>query len=132
MITKQIKATRCPDRRDAEECGDLPTDILCLYDFKASVGMSLLKVGSSAAHVGRKSAIEHRYLEKRKLGGKKTLLPPKDVRLDNIGHWPTTGPKGPRCKNPDCDAKPVTMCQKCEVHLCIVAKNCFKVFHNVN
>ena len=58
-------------RRDAEECGDLPTDILCLYDFKASVGMSLLKVGSSAAHVGRKSAIEHRYLEKRKLGGKK-------------------------------------------------------------
>ena len=47
-------------RRDAEECGDLPKDTLCLSDFEASVGISILKFGSSAAHVGRKSAIEHK------------------------------------------------------------------------
>ena len=49
---------------DAEQCGDLPKDLSSLYDFKPSLVMSALKVGSSAAHVGRKSAIEHSYLEK--------------------------------------------------------------------
>ena len=63
-------------RRD-EECGELAENIFCLYHFKASVGMSLLKAGSSVAHVGRKSAIEHRYFEKRKLGGKRNTTTAK-------------------------------------------------------
>ena len=119
-------------RRDAEICKEEQKDILSLYDFKASVSQSLLKVGTCKSQVGRKSAIEHEYLVKQKCGGRKTVLPPQDVRLDNVGHWPTATVKGPRCKNPNCDAKPVTKCEKCDVHLCIVAKDCFKVFHNVN
>ena len=119
-------------RRYAEVCDELHKEVLSLYEFKAAVGKSLLNVGTSASHVGRKSAIEHRYLEKRKRGGKRTVLPTQDVRLDNVGHWPITALKGPRCKNPDCDSKPVTMCKKCQVYLGIVAKNCFLLFHNVN
>ena len=47
----------------------------------------LLKVGSSFAHVGRKSAIEHKYLEKRKLGGKKTLS--HSQKIFNLTIWDT-------------------------------------------
>ena len=92
---------------------------------------ALLEVGTTSGHVGR-SAIDLAYLVKRRCGGRKIFIPAQEVRLDNIGHWPIAAAKGPRCKNLDCDAKPVTMFEKCDVHLCIIARNCFKTFHGGN
>ena len=119
-------------RRNSEACKVPAKEVLSLYDFKARVGQALLKVGTTSGHVGKRSAIDHAYLVKRRSGGRKPIIPPQEVRLDNIGHWQIAAAKGPRCKNPDCDAKPVTMCEKCNVHLCIIARNCFKTFHGVN
>ena len=65
---------------------------------------------------------------KKKRGGPKTIMPFKEVRLDVIGHIPTTAKRGPRCKYPACDARPVTMCKKCNVYLCVTQKT-FQDFH---
>ena len=44
------------------------------FEFKAATaGKSLLKVGISASHVGRKSTTEHWYLKKEMVGGNKTI-----------------------------------------------------------
>ena len=94
--------------RNSEACKVPAKEILSLYDFKARVGQALLKVGTTSGHVGI-GDIDHAYLVKRRCGGRKTIIPPQEVRLDNIGHWPIAAAKGPRCKNPDYDAKPLTM-----------------------
>ena len=71
--------------RNSEACKVPAKEILSLYDFKARVGPALLKVGTTSGHVGI-SDIDHAYLVKHRCGGRKTIIPPQEVRLDNIGH----------------------------------------------
>lgn len=53
----------------------------------------------------------------------------QETRYNNTGHLPTSGEKQ-RCKMENCDRKTHVMCQKCNIHLCIVvySKNCFAIF----
>ena len=115
-------------RRDCDDVHEPERERMSLHDFKADVATSLMQTNVTRKHFGRKSLIEEELKKKR---GPITNAPPQAVRTDNIGHWPGLGPRGPRCKVPSCDAKPLTMCTKCNVYLCINAKNCFVTFHNV-
>ena len=105
ILKIMVKNVWAKHRRDAEKCGILPKDILS-HGFKASVCLSPLKVGSSPAHVGRKSAIEQRQLEKRKLGANKTLLSPKMIDLTIWNTDLLLGQKDPFVKTQTAIPKP--------------------------
>ncbi len=126
-----IIATNCwlQYRRDAENVLE-KKNILSLYDFKASLAESLCREGTTSGHTKRASLEIH--MSRTSRPGPRAKLPSADIRLDNLGHWPISigsGNRGAICKMTGCSAKPVTKCEKCDVHLCIVSKNCFKVFH---
>lgn len=61
-------------------------------------------------------------------------MPTKDVRLDQIGHWPKYGSREDgrvRCKFPGCKGITQNKCTKCNVNLCYTKdKNCFFNYHN--
>ncbi|KAL0852114.1 hypothetical protein ABMA28_000354 [Loxostege sticticalis] len=59
------------------------------------------------------------------------VAPVKDVRLDQVAHWPVFCDKSNRCKMPKCTGFTQTMCEKCNVSLCYNKRNnCFKDYHN--
>jgi hypothetical protein len=59
-----------------------------------------------------------------------SYIPPKDVRLDFVGHFPQWSDKKARCKLPNCKSKTYVNCVKCETHLCFRREsNCFSKFH---
>ena len=43
--------------------------------------------------------------------------------------YASTIKRGPQCKYPACDARPVKMCKKWNVYLCVTQKTCFQDFH---
>lgn len=56
--------------------------------------------------------------------------PPKNVRMDNVGHWTKYDTARQRCKMPLCKGITHFKCEKCGVHLCLTKdKNCFYNFH---
>lgn len=58
--------------------------------------------------------------------------PVKEVRLDGYNHMPIIDGKncGSRCKKPGCKGKTHTLCNKCNVHLCLSKiNNCFLDYH---
>lgn len=68
-----------------------------------------------------------------KFTGRKTYLPPDDVRYDGVGHFanflPRTGKK--RCKFPGCTSETQIECRKCNLNLCFsLQKDCFHKFHH--
>ena len=124
-----IVATNCwiQYRRDSE--AQPKSEILDLYSFKANLADSLCRQ-NKVARVPRSGPPP-----KRPRPGRKSGLPPSDIRLDQLGHWPIgvgSEHRGQNCKLPGCKAKPVTKCEKCNVTLCISAKNCFKIFHTLD
>ena len=128
-----IIATNCwaQYRRDAEREGDGKKDTMSLYVFKSLLAESLCK--TKASRPGRRASLDEIPI-KRPRPGPKSTLPMADIRLDRTGHWPIgigSSMRGGNCKMPGCKSKPVTKCEKCDVHLCVAAKNCFKVFHTV-
>ena len=124
-----IVATNCwiQYRRDSE--AQPKSEVLDLYRFKANLADSLCRQ-NKVARVPRSGAPP-----KRPRPGRKSGLPPSDIRLDQLGHWPIgvgSEHRGQNCKLPGCKAKPVTKCEKCNVTSCISAKNCFKIFHTLD
>ena len=118
-------------RRDCELDNVPVKDRLSLFAFKSQLASSLMRVNVSSRGVGRRSTVDQQIAAKRKRGGRRTPTPAPDIRTDNVGHWPVASERGPRCKLPTCEARPVTKCEKCDVFLCITAKNCLKQFHGV-
>ena len=98
-----------------------------MYEFKAQLANTLTKCG---VHFPKKEKgrprVKKLHDEKSKRGGPKTF---KEVRIQDFGHIPITANRGPLCKYPGCDARPVTMCKKCNVYLCGSKKHCFQDFH---
>lgn len=107
---------------------------LPLSKFRTQLAESLCRVGQkSATKRGRPSltGIEQ-MLHSKKSKGPTQHCPVKEVRLDQIAHWPIWADKQMRCKFPGCKGYTQTMCQKCGVALCYTKKvNCFKAFHEV-
>ncbi|KAH9635094.1 hypothetical protein HF086_000815 [Spodoptera exigua] len=77
----------------------------------------------------RTSDVEALIQDKKKKGPCQ-YIPPKDVRLDQLGHWPAWTVKRLRCKYPGCTGTAQTECEKCGIALCFNKNNnCFKSFH---
>jgi hypothetical protein len=61
----------------------------------------------------------------------KEIRPIDDIRYDNVSHWPTISENQGRCKRELCTQISKTVCEKCNVHLCLTKNNnCFKDFHS--
>lgn len=68
-------------------------------------------------------------LQAKKRRGPVQHVPPKDIRMDNVGHWPDDCLRS-RCKLPNCKGYTQTKFEKCGVALCLTkSKHCFKEFH---
>lgn len=103
-----------------------------LYEFKVKLANSLMLAGKTVTRErGRPSIpVENAFRKKKSLGRATKSIPEKDVRKDNIGHFPASSGKRAKCKLPGCNGKIQMYCIKCKVHLCCDTKrNCFLSFH---
>lgn len=121
-------------RRDCMFFGVSNKNQLPLFSFKASIAEALCKENKGnnlSKKRGRPSSGVDSQFEKKKKAGHATMpIPQKNVRMDQVGHWPIISEKRGRCKLPNCKGSPSVMCKKCNVHLCIEKKrNCFVQFH---
>lgn len=117
-------------RRDARARKLKEKDQMDLLDFTLSVAEALAKAGVVAKPQkrGRPSASPLQPAQKIRCYAAR---PVEDVRYDQMAHWPShDGNREQRCMLEGCKQKTRTMCDKCQVHLCLCkARNCFKAFH---
>lgn len=105
--------------------------LLCLADFRVKLGETLCKLGSVSRQVGRPSTeISKRIALKRKHHSS-CPIPPKEVRLDKLDHFPMWVSKRVQCKSPKCKGFTYVRCSKCQINLCFNKdRNCYRQFHN--
>lgn len=118
-------------RRIGKTKGNSYMEKLTFFDFRMEVAKCLCKVGqSNNIKRGRPSSgtIEEMVAAK-KTKGPTRYVPPRDIRLDQVGHWMVWATRN-RCKFPGCSGYSQTSCEKCGLNLCFNKKNnCFKKFH---
>lgn len=105
---------------------------ITFFEFRKQVALCLMKVGQrNPVKRGRPSqATVEELMTLKKKSGPAQHAPPKDVRLDQIGHWIIWTDVRARCKFPGCKGYAQTSCEKCGVHLCCNKNNnCFKSYH---
>ncbi|XP_046662925.1 piggyBac transposable element-derived protein 2-like [Homalodisca vitripennis] len=101
---------------------------LKLAMFRLQLAQSLCKFGMTTTPTrGRPSLASKKPKKAVACSG-----PPKEVRLDNIGHWPDHTEKKQRCKMEQCKGFTVIKCVKCTVPLCLnKTNNCFVKYHTL-
>ena len=96
--------------------------------FRIELAQTLCQIGQEARKRGRPSSLD--AIENKRLHVKGSSLPPKDVRLDPVNHWPIWNEKRTTCKSPGCKGYTFVSCEKCKVNLCLnKINNCFTSFH---
>lgn len=115
-------------RRAAKENGKTKTKNAA--DFRLELADTLCNLDKTTGlKRGRKSDVQ-KDIDSKCKKSRSQCLPTKDVRTDEIGHWPVLSDKRMRCKMPKCPGFTFTMCEKCDISLCLNKnKNCFKSFH---
>lgn len=101
------------------------------FQFRIEVAKCLCLVGQSTnVKRGRpSSSTVQDMIAIKKTKGPTQHVPPRDVRLDQVGHWMIWGTRN-RCKFPYCTGYSQTLCEKCGLNLCCnKINNCFKKFH---
>lgn len=105
---------------------------MSLLQFSLEISHGLMKVGKSSQKrsLGRPSNAKNSGERCEKRGRKPVAaLPTRDVRHDNIHHWPEHSEKKSRCRLCKTGYSRI-YCDKCNVHLCLnKTNNCFKDFH---
>lgn len=105
--------------------------MLTLHEFIVDVSKVLVKSGTQSIRKGRPRSTGGCETPENVPKRVRVVMPPSDVRFDNVGHIPkylTTGK--PRCKMPNCTSRTTVYCIKCEVELCYQStKNCFLEYH---
>ena len=110
------------------------SSVLSLCNYRLELAEVLAKVNNSfelCNKRGRPSTSNSVEMEiqAKKRRGPAQHIPPKDIRTDNVGHWPGNCVRS-RCKMPGCKGYTQNRCEKCGVALCLTTtKNCFKNFH---
>ncbi len=108
----------------------VPASKMKLKDFRATVAETLCNLESPVKR-GRPSSTEvEKQLTAKKKRGNVAHLPPREVRQDNVLHWPIYTDDRQRCKLPGCQLLSYVVCEKCGIALCF-KKNaqCFTIFH---
>lgn len=100
-----------------------------LPNFRAQVAQVLCTLKNVTKGAGRPRAAPQN-----KGHGKKTFLPPVEIRFDGVEHFPEFLPRNggkKTCKNPGCASETQVMCRKCKINLCFSQqKDCFFDFHH--
>lgn len=94
-----------------------------LADFRGEIADCLCRVGNTRSQTrGRPSlsSVKIRYKKKLRTA---VQMPSRDIRTDNIGHWPLYITDRNRCKHPNCKKLTYVKYEKCK------DSNCFKDFH---
>nr|AGK25051.1 transposase [Chilo suppressalis] len=109
-----------------------PKNLMDLAEFRADLAEALCKYGIHKENKrGRPSSSIEEAIAKKKKNSIMPAMPPKDVRLDKVGHEPITTYTRRRCQYPQCKLLSSIKCSKCDVILCFKKKcNCFVLFHN--
>ncbi|XP_026745537.1 piggyBac transposable element-derived protein 3-like isoform X1 [Trichoplusia ni] len=109
-----------------------PKKLKNLSEFRSELADVLCTYGTTTQPTrGRpsNSSITETIEAKRKKGCQ--VLPPSDVRLDNLGHSQIKTDQRMRCKRPGCKLQSFVKCTKCSVFLCAKKGNdCFNLFHS--
>ena len=109
-------------RRQMKDCNE--NVCLTLHQLKSSLAEVLVKGNKKRA--GRSSINCHPSPHRRPGPQPKSVS--FDLRTDGIEHWSNIL-KQAKCRNGNCQSRPVTGCEKCGVNLCIKSQNCFKEFN---
>ena len=105
---------------------------MTFFEFRKELSFCLMKVGQKNTIKRDRPSISmlEEMMEAKKKSKLSQFAPPKEVRLDQVGHWITWTDGRVRCKLPKCKGYAQTLCEKCGVHLCCNKKNnCFKTYH---
>ncbi|CAG5020284.1 unnamed protein product [Parnassius apollo] len=105
-------------------------NILNLGEFRNELAYVLCNSGTNENKRGRpsSSSLEQELQAKKKRLQSKPI-PPLDIRMDGLGHWPDVG-VSLRCKYPHCTGYTTISCAKCGINLCLNKNNnCFTKFH---
>ncbi|CAK1580646.1 unnamed protein product [Parnassius mnemosyne] len=105
-------------------------NILNLGEFRNDLAYVLCNSGTNENKRGRpsSSSLEQELQAKKKRLQSKPI-PPLDIRMDGLGHWPDVG-VSLRCKYPHCTGYTTISCAKCGINLCLNKNNnCFTRFH---
>ncbi|CAK1593285.1 unnamed protein product [Parnassius mnemosyne] len=107
--------------------------IMTLADFRSELAETLCKY-SPANNRGRPSTSAIREDQpplKMRKGKPCQVLPPLEVRFDQMDHNIMRTETRGRCMMPSCNLLSIIKCSKCNVHLCSKkSKDCFTHFHN--
>ena len=117
-------------RKDYESAGISEEKRHSLLSFRMSLSESLINAGKGVPKRGRSSSNEKEAIPPNKRAQNMCQIrPQKDVRLDQIGHFPEV--KNPRlyCKAPGYKGRTNVRCIKCNTNLCLNERNCFLKFH---
>lgn len=123
LIYKDLKST------------EVDPSILNLCQYRLDLAEVLSKIGNASELCNKRgrpstSNSTEENIQAKKKRGPSQYIPPKDIRTDNVGHWPDDCVRS-RCKMPGCTGYTQTKCEKCGVALCLSkAKKCFRNFHN--
>jgi hypothetical protein len=96
------------NRRDCKSCGMSKKEQMSLLQFKASVAVCLCQQNKEKQKkYGRpsSSSLEHQ-LEEKKRKRPVAPMPDKELRQDEVSHWPQLVEKRERCKKPGCAGIP--------------------------
>lgn len=119
-------------RRHCSQLRVPKTEIRSLLEFRVDVADALLKSTVATPTKRRGRPVTQQLLKRDRAGPTRVLparMPLAAVRLDDSNHWPIVTSKG-RCRNPGCDSHTTIFCSKCQIRLCLSAKqNCFVAFH---
>lgn len=104
---------------------------MTLLDFRTNLAESLTKKGSGIVVNTRGRPSLEQQLQAKKARRPPTVhVPTRDVRTDQLGHWPDFTNSRQRCRFPGCESKSFVKCSKCLVYLCLTKdKQCFVSFH---
>ena len=119
LLYKRVLSTKSPNLKLRNQA-----------EFRAEVTRNLCYVGMVTTKRGRpSSSLENDIEDKRKRGPTK-LVPPTEVRTDQMGHWPIHQKAKMSCKYLKCKGFTHNRCEKCGMDLCFNKNNnCFKTFH---
>ncbi|CAG5056929.1 unnamed protein product [Parnassius apollo] len=94
-----------------------------LGEFRNILADALCNVGTSnGAKRGRPSNVDLEREHAKNPKGPGHPVPCKDIRIDGVEHWPIFS-KRLRCKIPQCKGTTQWACSKCNVPLCLNARN---------
>ncbi|KAJ8887163.1 hypothetical protein PR048_013378 [Dryococelus australis] len=99
-------------------------------DFCMEIAHCICCSVSNSVRNGRPSNDLEVQIQAKKSRGPTAHMPPRDVRQNQVGHFPSHLDVRQRCKMPGCKGFSWVQCDKCAVALYFhKGKNCYKMFH---